>query len=104
MMGLNIVIPLLLWFPYIRKNLVLIFALSLLVNIGMWLERFIIVVVSLSRGFLPSEAHVYVPTKWDWFTLTGTIGLFFSLLFIFLRLMPMMAMFELKGQSSKASQ
>jgi molybdopterin-containing oxidoreductase family membrane subunit len=99
MVGLNVTIPFLLWFPQVRKNLLLLFVLSLFANIGMWLERFIIVVVSLSRGFIPSEAQVYAPTRWDWFTYLGTLGLFFSLLFIFVRLLPLMAAFELKSQA-----
>ena len=96
MMGLNIIIPQLLWFPQIRHNYKILFVISLLINVGMWLERFIIVITSLSRDFMPSSWGVYVPTGWDWATLFGTIGLFFCCLFLFVRLLPLIAMSEVK--------
>jgi Ni/Fe-hydrogenase subunit HybB-like protein len=100
MLGLNIVIPQLFWFPRVRSNLLVLFVLSLLVNVGMWLERFIIVVVSLSHDFLPSSWGVFKPTFWDWATLAGTIGLFFCCLFMFVRLLPLMAMSEIKEKGA----
>ena len=65
-------------------------------NVGMWLERFIIIVVSLSRDFLPSSWGMYYPTIWDWATFGGTIGLFIMLFFIFIRVLPMISIFEMK--------
>jgi molybdopterin-containing oxidoreductase family membrane subunit len=100
---LNFGIPNLLWFPKIRSNYILLFILTIFSNVGMWLERFIIIVASLARSFLPSEAHIYSPTIWDLATLAGTLGLFFTLLFVFIRILPLMSMFELKEQTTKGS-
>jgi len=70
--------------------------IALSVNVGMWLERFIIVVTSLHRDFLPSSWGMYYPTIWDWATYFGTIGLFVMLFFLFVRLLPMISIFEMK--------
>jgi molybdopterin-containing oxidoreductase family membrane subunit len=79
-----------------RRNLVVLFVVSLLINLGMWLERFEIIVVSLSRDFLPSSWHVFVPTWVDIGLLAGTLG-FFGLLFLaFLRLVPFIPVAEMK--------
>jgi molybdopterin-containing oxidoreductase family membrane subunit len=64
----------------------------------MWLERFIIVVGSLSRDFMPSAWHVYVPTVWDWAVYAGTLGLFLTLILLFIRFLPVISIFELRGQ------
>jgi hypothetical protein len=74
----------------------LLFVLSLVVNTGMWLERFVIVVTSLHRDFLPSSWGMYYPTIWDWFTYIGTLGLFLTMLFLFLRFLPMISIFEMR--------
>jgi molybdopterin-containing oxidoreductase family membrane subunit len=71
--------------------------ISIIVNVGMWLERFIIIVVSLHRDFLPSSWGMYYPTKWDWATYIGSIGLFLSLLFLFLRFLPLISIFEMRA-------
>ncbi len=92
----NGVAPQLLWFRRVRKNLVLLFLLTIVFNIGMWLERFVIVVTSLHRDFMPSSWAMYHPTKWDWGVYVGTIGLFLTLVFLFIRLLPMIAGFEMK--------
>ena len=92
----NIVIPQLLWLRRIRTSIPALFAVALVINLGMWLERFVIVVVSLSRDFLPSSWGFYTPTRWDWATFVGTIGLFAALLFIFIRLLPMISIFEMR--------
>src|SRR5262245_40342801 len=86
----------LLWFRKVRDNVVLLFILSLFVNVGMWLERFVIIVVSLHRDFLPSSWAMYAPTRWDWAMFTGTIGLFLSLFFLFVRLLPAISIFEVR--------
>jgi len=88
--------PQLLWFKKVRTNIGLLFVLSLIVNTGMWLERFVIVVTSLSRDFLPSSWSMYAGTRWDWMTYIGTLGLFTWLLFLFLRFVPMISMFEMR--------
>jgi molybdopterin-containing oxidoreductase family membrane subunit len=93
----NIVIPQALWFRSIRKNVPVLFVIAIIVNIGMWLERFIIVVTSLHRDFLPSAWGMYSPTMWDWATFVGTIGLFLALLFLFLRFLPMISIAEMRA-------
>jgi molybdopterin-containing oxidoreductase family membrane subunit len=92
----NIVTPQLLWLKRVRRNILLLFLIALVVNTGMWLERFVIVVTSLHRDFLPSAWGMYYPTMWDWFTFTGTLGLFVFLLFLFLRFLPMISIFEMR--------
>jgi molybdopterin-containing oxidoreductase family membrane subunit len=88
--------PQLLWFRKVRRNIPLLFIISLVVNVGMWLERFVIVVTSLHRDFLPSSWDMYYPTFWDWAIYLGSIGQFLVLFFLFLRFVPMIAMFEVK--------
>ena len=93
----NIVIPQSLWLKRVRRNVPLLFAIALVVNTGMWLERFVIVVTSLHRDFTPSAWGMYYPTMWDWFTFIGTLGLFTTLLFLFLRFLPMISIFEMRA-------
>jgi len=88
--------PQLLWFKRIRENLLVLWLLSIVVSIGMWLERFVIVVTSLHRDFLPSSWGMYQPSVWDWSMFVGTIGLFFALLFLFIRFLPMISIFEMR--------
>jgi molybdopterin-containing oxidoreductase family membrane subunit len=92
----NAVVPQALWFRQVRYNQVLLFIISIVVNIGMWLERFIIVVTSLHRDFLPTSWDMYVPTRWDWGLYVGSIGFFLVLLTIFLRTLPVIAIAEMK--------
>ena len=90
----NIVAPTLLWFKRVRSKPILLFISSLIVLVGMWLERYVIIVTSLAQDALPSSWRVYVPTRWDWGTYFGTIGLFLFLFFLFIRLLPMISIFE----------
>jgi Ni/Fe-hydrogenase subunit HybB-like protein len=100
----NILIPQLLWSRKIRLHVAALFSIAMAVNIGMWLERFVIVVVSLHRDFMPSAWGMYYPTRWDYFTFFGSIGLFLSLLFLFLRFLPLISIFEMRELvSPKAS-
>jgi molybdopterin-containing oxidoreductase family membrane subunit len=92
----NVLIPQLLWSRRVRSSPATLFVLSLVINVGMWLERFVIIAVSLHRDFLPSSWGMYYPTFWEWSLYIGTIGLFFSLLFIFIRLLPMISIFEVR--------
>jgi Ni/Fe-hydrogenase subunit HybB-like protein len=92
----NIILPVFLWFKKVRTTAWMLFIASIIVNIGMWLERFVIVVTSLHRDFLPSSWDMYYPTFWDWATFFGTIGLFLALMFLFVRLLPAISMFELR--------
>ncbi|HXI27639.1 MAG TPA: NrfD/PsrC family molybdoenzyme membrane anchor subunit [Vicinamibacterales bacterium] len=93
----NIVIPQVLWFKRVRTSVAALFVIAIIVNIGMWLERFIIVVTSLHRDFTPSAWGNYAPTFWDWSTFIGTMGLFLSLLFLFLRFLPMISIAEMRA-------
>jgi Ni/Fe-hydrogenase subunit HybB-like protein len=92
----NVISPQVLWFKRVRTSVPALFALSIVVNIGMWLERFVIVVTSLHRDFLPSSWGRFSPTIWDFATFFGTIGLFLTLLFLFLRFLPMISIFEMR--------
>jgi molybdopterin-containing oxidoreductase family membrane subunit len=93
---LNILIPQVLWWPKVRSNIKWLFGISLVVLVGMWLERFVIIVTSLHRDFLPSSWGHYVPTRWDWATYAGTIGLFTAAIFIFIRIVPAISIFEMR--------
>ncbi len=92
----NLVIPQLLWSNRMRKSIAAIFLVALSVDVGMWLERFIIVITSLHRDFLPSAWGMYYPTFWDWSTLLGSIALFITLFLLFVRLLPLISIFEMK--------
>jgi molybdopterin-containing oxidoreductase family membrane subunit len=92
----NILAPQLLWISRVRRNVKALFGLALIINVGMWLERFIIVVTSLHRDFLTSSWGMYAPTRWDWAIFIGTIGLFVALLFLFIRFLPMISIFEMR--------
>jgi molybdopterin-containing oxidoreductase family membrane subunit len=92
----NIVIPQILWAKWARNSVATLFIVSLVVSVGMWLERYIIIVVSLHRDFLPSSWGMYTATFWDWSMYIGTIGMFFALLFLFIRFLPMISIFEMR--------
>jgi len=92
----NVLTPQFLWSSRVRANVVWMFIISIIVNIGMWLERYIIVVTSLHRDFLPSSWGMYAGTRWDWATFIGSMGLFLALLFLFLRFLPMISIFEMQ--------
>jgi Ni/Fe-hydrogenase subunit HybB-like protein len=92
----NIVIPQLLWSAGIRRNVLVLWIIAMIVNTGMWLERFVIVITSLHRDFLPSSWDMYWPTRWDWITYVGTIGFFLACLFLFVRVLPMISIFEVR--------
>jgi Ni/Fe-hydrogenase subunit HybB-like protein len=92
----NILTPQLLWFEKVRRNVVALFVMSLIINTGMWLERFVIVVISLTRDFMPSAWGRYSATFWDYSTFLGTIGLFVMLIFLFVRGLPAIAISEMR--------
>jgi len=93
----NVVTPQLFWFKKVRARIGLVFALSLLINVGMWFERFVIIVTSLHRDFLPSSWAEYIPTSIEIVTLIGSFGLFFTAFLLFCRFLPVIAMAEVKG-------
>jgi len=92
----NIVVPQALWSLRVRTNVPALFIIAICVNIGMWLERYVIVVVSLSRDFMPSAWGMYSGTVWDYAILTGSLGLFVCLVFLFIRVLPMISIFEMR--------
>jgi molybdopterin-containing oxidoreductase family membrane subunit len=92
----NIITPQWLWFKKVRTTPWLLFCVAMVVNVGMWLERFVIVVTSLHRDFLPSSWGIYHGTKWDIMTFVGTLGLFLTLFFLFVRVLPMISIFEVR--------
>ena len=93
----NVVVPQVLWIRRVRHSVAALWIISLVVGVGMWLERFIIIVTSLHRDFLPSSWAMYEPTFWDWSMFIGTIGLFMSLIFLFVRFLPMISISEIRG-------
>jgi Ni/Fe-hydrogenase subunit HybB-like protein len=103
LIAINIGMVQLLWFKTVRTNTKLLFVVSLFVNFGMWLERFVIIVTSLHRDFLPSSWGMYYPTRWDVMTYFGTIGLFLTLFFLFMKFVPMISMFEVRTLLPQAS-
>src|SRR5438876_12449252 len=101
----NILIPLtFLWSSRVRRNVAALFVISLVVQLGMWLERFIIVVTSLHRDFLPSSWRMYYPTQWDFMAFFGSIGLFLTLFYLFIRYLPMISIFEMRELVHKTAE
>jgi molybdopterin-containing oxidoreductase family membrane subunit len=96
MVSCNVLVPQLFWSRKLRRNVTVMFIATIFINIGMWFERFVIV-MSLARDYLPSSWDYYSPTIWDVLTLVGSFGLFFTLFLLFLRFIPVIAMFEVKG-------
>ncbi len=92
----NIVAPQIFWFPSMRRNLVVVWITCQFVSIGMWLERFVIIPMSLTANYLPSANKMYYPTFWDFAMFAGTIGLFMFLMMLFIRFMPIINIFEMK--------
>jgi molybdopterin-containing oxidoreductase family membrane subunit len=97
MVACNVLLPQLFWFRTVRTNLAAVWGLSILINVGMWFERFIIITTSLERDFLPSSWADYAPTSVELATLAGSFGLFFTCFLLFCRFLPMIAMAEVKG-------
>jgi molybdopterin-containing oxidoreductase family membrane subunit len=97
MVACNVAIPQLLWFLKVRAHLGAVFAISIFINIGMWFERFVIIVTSLHRDYLPSSWADYAPTPIEIAILAGSFGLFFTLFLLFARALPVIAMAEVKG-------
>jgi molybdopterin-containing oxidoreductase family membrane subunit len=92
----NVILPQLLWFKKLRTCMAVVFVLSILINVGMWTERYIIIVTALHRDFLPSSWSSYAPTLVEIAILAGSFGLFFTGFLLFCRLLPMIAIAEVK--------
>lgn len=93
----NVAVPQVFWFKSLRRSIPVLFIASILINVGMWFERFVIVVSSLASDFLPANWSYYKPTFWDISTFVGSFGLFFTLFLLFIRYVPMIAMSEVKA-------
>ncbi len=102
MVTCNVVAPQFFWVKKFRRNIALTFVLSIVINIGMWFERFVITATSLAQDFLPSSWGYFTPTYVDILTYLGTFGLFFTLFLLFLRFLPMVAISEIKGVMPQA--
>src|SRR6186713_2593402 len=98
----NFIVPQILWSKRLRRNLVAVFTVAMFVNVGMWLERFVIIVTSLHRDFLPSSWDMYYPTISDFMTRAGTIGLFTTLMCLFVRVLPLISIFEVRTMLPEA--
>jgi molybdopterin-containing oxidoreductase family membrane subunit len=97
MMGCNVISPQIFWFRKMRRNLTVTFFMSIIVNVGMWFERFVIIVTSLYRDYLPSSwSTYYTPTIWEIGFYLGTFGLFFTCFFLFAKFFPVIAIAEIK--------
>jgi molybdopterin-containing oxidoreductase family membrane subunit len=96
LLSCNMLVPQCLWFRAVRHCVPALFLVAVIVNFGMWLERFVIIVLSLQRDYLPSAWRVYSPTVWDYVHLFGSLGLFFTLLLLFIRVLPVISIFELR--------
>ena len=96
MMTCNVISPQLFWFRKLRRNIGFTFFMSIVINVGMWFERFVIIVTSLHRDYLPSSWEMYKPTLVEVLIFVGTLGIFFSLFLLFVRLFPVIAMAEVK--------
>ena len=102
MISCNVISPQLFWFKKIRSSMVLVFIISIFVNIGMWFERFVIIVTSLHRDYMPANWAYFRPTWVDIWTLAGTFGLFLTLFLLFMRFLPLIAISEVKGVTPQA--
>jgi len=102
MITCNVLSPQFFWSKKLRRNVTFTFIISIVVNIGMWFERFVITVSSLSTDYLPSSWGYFSPTIWDILTYVGTFGLFFTFFLLFLRFLPMVAVAEIKGAMPQA--
>jgi molybdopterin-containing oxidoreductase family membrane subunit len=96
MVSCNVISPQIFWFKKARTSIPILFVVSIVINIGMWFERFVIIVTSLHRDFLPSSWGYFTPTVWDVSCLLGSFGLFFTMFCLFVRYLPMVATAEVK--------
>jgi len=103
MISCNVISPQIFWFKKARTSIPILFTLSIVINIGMWFERFVIIVTSLHRDFLPSSWGYFSPTIWDISCLLGSFGLFFTMFCLFVRFLPMVATAEVKGVLPQAN-
>ena len=103
MVSCNVLVPQLFWFKKIRNNLLIVWIASLFVNVGMWFERFVIIITSLHRDFLPSSWRMFTPSLVEWAVMIGVFGIFFTLFLLFVRFLPAIAMAEVKAEVGPAT-
>ena len=96
LVAINIGFVNILWWPKIRRSPIGLFIVSVIILVAMWLERFVIVVISLQKDFVVSSWGEYIPTKWDYMTFAGTLGFFFAAFLLFIRVLPMISIFEMR--------
>jgi len=99
----NVAVPQALWWPSVRHNRAALFGIGIAVVAGMWLERFMLIVTSLYRTYLPATEGRFYPTVWDWLLLSGSIGLFIALFLLFVRLLPVVSIFELRKRREQTA-
>lgn len=92
----NVVIPQAFWFAAIRRSIIAVFVIAVIINIGMWLERILIIWNTLSHDYMPSAWRLFLPTVWDWITTFGSLGLFVLMFLVFVRLVPVISMHEVR--------
>jgi molybdopterin-containing oxidoreductase family membrane subunit len=92
----NVLAPQAFWFGAVRRNVPAVFIIAILINIGMWLERILIIWMTLSHDYLPSMWRLFQPTVWDWLTMFGSLGLFATMYLVFVRLVPTVSIHEVK--------
>jgi molybdopterin-containing oxidoreductase family membrane subunit len=92
----NVVAPQAFWLSAVRQNIAAVFVISILINIGMWLERILIIWNTLSHDYLPSMWRLFIPTVWDWISTIGSLGLFVLMFLVFVRLIPAVSMHEVR--------
>jgi molybdopterin-containing oxidoreductase family membrane subunit len=100
----NVIIPQSLWAPAVRRNIPALVVIAVIINIGMWLERILLIWTTLGRDFLPSMWRLFLPSFWDWSMLFGSLGFFAFLFMIFARVLPAMSIHELRVLLQKAGQ
>ena len=96
MLLFNVMVPQAFWFPAIRNSVIAVFIIAVLINVGMWLERVLIIWNTLSHDYLPSMWRLFAPTVWDWLTTVGSLGLFALMFLVFVRLVPVVSMHEVR--------
>ncbi|MFN7603520.1 MAG: hydrogenase, partial [Bacteroidota bacterium] len=104
MVSCNVITPQLFWFKKVRENMLLVWLLSIVVNIGMWFERFVIIVTSLHRDYVPSSWSMFHPTIYDMGEYIFTFGLFFTAFFLFAKFFPVVNMAEVKSILKSSSE
>jgi Ni/Fe-hydrogenase subunit HybB-like protein len=92
----NVAVPQAFWLASVRRSIASVFCIAIVINIGMWLERILIIWNTLSHDYMPSAWRLFFPTMWDWLTMVGSLGLFALMFLVFVRLLPSVSMHEVR--------